>query len=304
MTDGNNCSSEERKNLERGSKNQKCLTSGEKIDTHNLKANNIFKKDKGNQSQVESKIPKGNLSEDNVEGKKKKKRITNKANLEDTKTEDPTKTTKGIEKSKGKESMEGEDDSRDKGDKKKNKKTKADEGNDFEENQKHKKAKKNIKDVEEDTPNVDKRTKKKSTKNSPDFPTKDLSGNENALKIKNTKSNDKKNRDQEQNLQTKKERRTKSPDKSSSPQNNKKSHKPPKKLMVSNIIKDLRWKVRNGLDIRAHRGSAHSIKIKSHKRKVKALQKRRDKESRFDEKPWDILRAAMEQREQCDLTSK
>lgn len=62
------------------------------------------------------------------------------------------------------------------------------------------------------------------------------------------------------------------------------------------LIENLRWKVRNGLNIRSS-NSVPAARNNPPKVGTKVGRNNEDK-SRFDEKPWDLLRACMEQREQ------
>lgn len=62
------------------------------------------------------------------------------------------------------------------------------------------------------------------------------------------------------------------------------------------LIENLRWKVRNGLNIRSS-NSVTAARNNPPKMGTKVGRNNEDK-SRFDEKPWDLLRACMEQREQ------
>ncbi|XP_075155667.1 uncharacterized protein LOC142229020 isoform X2 [Haematobia irritans] len=74
-------------------------------------------------------------------------------------------------------------------------------------------------------------------------------------------------------------------------------------LLRNSIITDLRWKVRNGKEIHAIT-KVPSPKIGPQKEENNVYPSKIIKPSRFDEKPWDILRAAMEQRELSVLNCK
>uniref|UniRef100_A0A1I8MHM0 Uncharacterized protein n=1 Tax=Musca domestica TaxID=7370 RepID=A0A1I8MHM0_MUSDO len=288
----------DRKKSETGSTQKGNSNSGEKPGAKNSKPTKASTKDKSNQTKLESNVPNGTVLDDGTNGRKKKRKSLQKENLEiinqSSKTEEPTKTFKEKEKSRGKDNKEllnDEDNSRE--NKKKNKKTNVNNDINLEEQNGGKENKRS---------STFKKSKKNTDKDANDSSTKGKSPIENFTE---TKAKENKNRREI----SKQEDRLNKTTKDNSPRsrtsakplelNSKKSQNLPKKIRISNIIKDLRWKVRNGLDIRDHRGPKSSLKAISPKRKRISFEKKRtDKSSRFDEKPWDILRAAMEQREQ------
>lgn len=298
----------DRKKSETGSTQKGNSNSGEKLAAKKSKPTKASTKDKSNQPKLESNVPKGTVLDDGTNGRKKKRKSLQKENLEiinqSSKTVEPTKTFKEKEKSRvkdHKELLNDEDNSRE--NKKTNKKTNVNSDINLEEQNGGKENKRS---------STFKKSKKKPDKDADDSSTKGKSPIENFTE---TKAKEKKNRreisKQEEHLnKTNKDKQEEHLNKTTndnSPRtpakplalNNKKSQNLPKKIRVSNIIKDLRWKVRNGFDIRDHRGPKSSLKPISPKRKRNSFEKKRtEKSSRFDEKPWDILRAAMEQREQ------
>ncbi|XP_073828959.1 uncharacterized protein [Musca autumnalis] len=270
-------------------RSNKCSNSDQNSNSQVTKPSKVTKKDKGNQTQLGSNDFRGRNLDDSADVKNKKQK---------RKSKESASTDHNITAKEKSDVMQQEgESSKDK--KKKNKKDKV--VNDIVDD---------LQDLENknERSSLSKKSKKKSKENDDDLSKKDLTNKENGSKTKNIKSKDKKSNQQEDppNLHSKMAA-NKSPkgrtDAKPPSENKKKLQKLPKKIMVSNLIKDLRWKVRNGFDIRAQRGSEPYMKQKSHKKR-KSFQAEKDKGSRFDEKPWDILRAAMEQREQIDSISK
>ncbi|XP_013104438.2 uncharacterized protein LOC106084989 isoform X1 [Stomoxys calcitrans] len=90
----------------------------------------------------------------------------------------------------------------------------------------------------------------------------------------------------------------------------------PKNPFENIMITDLRRKVRNGQNLRSPKQIVPSKDLQTKQNmsspkhqnlrieKPKIFPNRHEKPSRFDVKPWDILRAAMEQRDQCCVVSQ